>query len=204
MATQEKFVLEEAQRKEAKERGDKPWVSQLFHQDPVTSEWTYKHADTRPWDNECCLVQFEKDGIIQTQEKNQTEHNGLTYGHSWGSQRKMENGKRRKASSQPSSCSQNTESSSTTPEPAHESSDNEGFSKQCARCSKEMQDMALIETSISSIKKTQQDIQRNLVALSRQLISQQAANDSMTLTGRHCLMLCVLLLSQLLFNCMFT
>ena len=36
------------------------------------------------------------------------------------------NGKRRKASSQPSSCSQNTESSSTTPEPTHESSDNEG------------------------------------------------------------------------------
>lgn len=34
--------------------------------------------------------------------------------------------KHRKASSQPSSCSQNTESSSTTPEPAHESSDNEG------------------------------------------------------------------------------
>lgn len=36
------------------------------------------------------------------------------------------NGKHRKASSQPSSCSQNTESSSTTPEPTHESSDNEG------------------------------------------------------------------------------
>lgn len=35
-------------------------------------------------------------------------------------------GKHRKSSSQPSSCSQNTESSSTTPEPTHESSDNEG------------------------------------------------------------------------------
>ena len=43
-ATQEKFVLEEAQRKEAKERGDKPWIPQLFHQDSLTSEWTYKHA----------------------------------------------------------------------------------------------------------------------------------------------------------------
>uniref|UniRef100_A0A8C6WWU6 Oxysterol-binding protein n=1 Tax=Neogobius melanostomus TaxID=47308 RepID=A0A8C6WWU6_9GOBI len=201
-ATQEKFVLEEAQRKEAKERGDKPWASQLFQQDPVTSEWTYKHADIRPWDNECCLVQFEKDGIIQTQEKRQ--HNGLSYRHSWGLRRKADNGKRRKASSQPSSCSQNTESSSTTPEPTHESSDNEGFSNQCARCNKEGKDIALIEASISSIKNTQQDIQRNLVALSRQMISQQAANDSMTLTGRHCLILCVLLLSQLLFNCMFT
>lgn len=202
-ATQEKFVLEEAQRKEAKERGDRPWVPHLFQQDPVTSEWSYKHTDVRPWD-ESCLVQYEKDGIIQTQEKNQRQHNGLSYSHSWGSQHKTKNGKRRKASSQPSSCSQNTESSSTTPEPTHESSDNEGFSEQCARCSKEVQDIALIEASISSIKKTQQDIQRNLVALSRQLISQQAANDSMTLTGRHCLILCVLLFSQLIFNCIFT
>lgn len=44
-ATQEKFVLEEAQRTEARERGDKPWISRLFHQDPVTSEWTYKHME---------------------------------------------------------------------------------------------------------------------------------------------------------------
>jgi len=44
-ATQEKFVLEEAQRGGAKERGDKPWSSHLFHQDPVTSEWTYRHME---------------------------------------------------------------------------------------------------------------------------------------------------------------
>lgn len=44
-ATQEKFVLEEAQRKEAKERGDKPWSPKLFQQDPVTSEWTYRHME---------------------------------------------------------------------------------------------------------------------------------------------------------------
>uniref|UniRef100_A0A667XC89 Oxysterol-binding protein n=1 Tax=Myripristis murdjan TaxID=586833 RepID=A0A667XC89_9TELE len=229
-ATQEKFVLEDAQRKEARERGDKPWCPRLFHQDPVTSDWTYKHIDLRPWDPECCLVQFEKDGVIQTHERSQRRHNGLSYSHSWASQQKVSqhthththihtpahllritthmsprtvllggkktfkfksqcyqlsfffyhicvllmfcqnkihftflksllarcirqpppnqfsvswetapefcvssvfsqsevNGKRRKASSQPSSCSQNTESSSTTPEPTHESSDNEG------------------------------------------------------------------------------
>uniref|UniRef100_A0A671XEX8 Oxysterol-binding protein n=1 Tax=Sparus aurata TaxID=8175 RepID=A0A671XEX8_SPAAU len=119
-ATQEKFVLEEAQRREARERGDKPWVPRLFQQDPVTSEWSYRHMDVQPWDPERCLVQFEKDGVIQTHEKSQRQHNGLSYSHSWV------NGKRRKASSQPSSCSQNTESSSTTPEPTHESSDNEG------------------------------------------------------------------------------
>lgn len=44
-ATQEKFVLEEAQRREARERGDKPWTPRLFHQDLVTSEWTYRHME---------------------------------------------------------------------------------------------------------------------------------------------------------------
>ncbi|XP_005803288.1 oxysterol-binding protein-related protein 5-like isoform X2 [Xiphophorus maculatus] len=204
-ATQEKFVLEEAQRKEAKERGERLWIPKLFQQDPVTSEWTYKHLDTRPWDAEACLVQFEKDGVIQTQEKMQRQHNGLSYNHSWSRQHKAEvNGKHRKASSQPSTCSQNTESSSTTPEPTHESSDNEGFSSQCARCSKEVKDIALIEASITSIQRTQQDIQRNLAALGRQLSLQRHTDDSMSLTGRHCLILCVLLLSQLLLNYVFT
>lgn len=44
-ATQEKFVLEEAQRREAKERGDKPWIPQLFQPDPITSEWIYRHME---------------------------------------------------------------------------------------------------------------------------------------------------------------
>uniref|UniRef100_A0A8C4GI52 Oxysterol-binding protein n=1 Tax=Dicentrarchus labrax TaxID=13489 RepID=A0A8C4GI52_DICLA len=199
-ATQEKFVLEEAQRRESRERGDKAWTSRLFHQDPVTSEWTYRHMDTQPWDPERCLVQFEKDGVIQTHEKSQRQHNGLSYSHSWASQQKL-NGKRRKASSQPSSCSQNTESSSTTPEPTHESSDNEGearFSNQCARCNKEVKDIAMMEASITSIQKTQQDIQ------SRQLTRQRATDEGVSLTGRHCLILCVLLLSQLLLNYVFT
>uniref|UniRef100_A0A672GJG2 Oxysterol-binding protein n=1 Tax=Salarias fasciatus TaxID=181472 RepID=A0A672GJG2_SALFA len=198
-ATQEKFVLEEAQRKEARERGEKAWIPRLFQQDPLTSEWTYKHMDTRPWDGELCLVQFEKDGVIQTHEKSQRQHNVSLI----RSQAEV-NGKHRKASSQPSSCSQNTESSSTTPEPTHESSDNEGFSNQCARCSKEVKDIAQIEASITSIQKTQQDIQRNLVALSRQLSRQRASDDGVSLTGRHCLILCVLLLSQLLLNYVFT
>lgn len=35
-----------------------------------------------------------------------------------------------------------------------------GFSNQCVRCNKEVKDIALMEASISSIQKTQQDIQR--------------------------------------------
>lgn len=206
-ATQEKFVLEEAQRNEARERGERPWSPRLFQLDPVTQEWTYRHIDTRPWDPASCLTQYEKDGVIQTQEKRHKKrrHNGLSYSHTWASQQKSQlNGKHRKSSSQPSSCSQNTESSSTTPEPTHESSDNEGFVSQCSRCNKESKDLAVIEASISSIQKTQQDIQRNLLGLSRQLARQRAAEDNVSLTGRHCLILCVLLLSQLLLNYVFT
>lgn len=43
----------------------------------------------RPWDLERCLVQFEKDGVIQTHEKTQRRHNGLSYSHSWASQQKV-------------------------------------------------------------------------------------------------------------------
>ncbi|KAF7224781.1 oxysterol-binding protein-related protein 5 isoform X2 [Nothobranchius furzeri] len=208
-ATKEKFILEDAQRKEVRERGDKLWIPQLFQQDPVTSEWTYKHLDIRPWDADTCLVQFEKDGVIQTHERSQRRANGVSYHHSWTSPHKV-NGKHRKTSSQPSTCSQNTESSST-PEPTHESSDNEGtasfypdFSNQCARCNKEKKDLALIEANIMSMQRTLKDIQRNVGALSRQMSHQRAANDSTSLTARHCLTLCILLVSQLLLNYVFT
>lgn len=44
-------------------------------------------ASFRPWDPEHSLVQFEKDGIIQTQEKSQKQHNSLSF--SWASQEKV-------------------------------------------------------------------------------------------------------------------
>lgn len=46
-ATNEKFVLEEAQRKSARERKAKceEWIPALFEQDPVTGEWHYRYAE---------------------------------------------------------------------------------------------------------------------------------------------------------------
>ncbi|KAJ8252590.1 hypothetical protein COCON_G00219020 [Conger conger] len=202
-ATQEKFVLEEAQRKEARERGDRPWIPLLFTLDPASNEWRYKHADPRPWDPDSSLAQFEKDGVIQTQEHRPRHHNGLSYSQSWAAQHQVQ-GKHRKSSSQPSSCSQNTESSSSTPEPTHESSDNEGFIAQCARCNKEIKDIAEMEASIASIKKTQQDIQRNLCALSQQVMRRRAVEEGVSLSSRHWLLLCILLLFQLLLNYTYT
>lgn len=46
-ATQEKYILEEAQRKAAKERKalDEVWVCRLFEPDPLTGEWSYRYAE---------------------------------------------------------------------------------------------------------------------------------------------------------------
>lgn len=46
-ATNEKFILEEAQRKSARERKAKceEWIPTLFEQDPVTGEWHYRYAE---------------------------------------------------------------------------------------------------------------------------------------------------------------
>uniref|UniRef100_A0A8C9VAI2 Oxysterol-binding protein n=1 Tax=Scleropages formosus TaxID=113540 RepID=A0A8C9VAI2_SCLFO len=73
-ATNEKFLLEEAQRKLARERKAKceAWIPALFEQDPLTGEWHYRYADTRPWDPLNDLIQFEKDGCIQTKVRHRT------------------------------------------------------------------------------------------------------------------------------------
>ncbi|XP_056281477.1 oxysterol-binding protein-related protein 8 [Pseudoliparis swirei] len=73
-ATNEKFILEEVQRKSARERKAKceEWNPALFEQDPVTGEWHYRYADTRPWDPLNDLIQFEKDGCIQTKVRHRT------------------------------------------------------------------------------------------------------------------------------------
>uniref|UniRef100_A0A4W5LCT1 Oxysterol-binding protein n=1 Tax=Hucho hucho TaxID=62062 RepID=A0A4W5LCT1_9TELE len=46
-ATNEKFILEEAQRKSTRERKAKceDWAPGLFEQDPVTGEWHYRYAE---------------------------------------------------------------------------------------------------------------------------------------------------------------
>lgn len=46
-ATQEKFLIEEEQRKLARERKMKmiEWVPQLFERNHITGEWVYKYAE---------------------------------------------------------------------------------------------------------------------------------------------------------------
>uniref|UniRef100_A0AAY4C4Y3 Oxysterol-binding protein n=1 Tax=Denticeps clupeoides TaxID=299321 RepID=A0AAY4C4Y3_9TELE len=186
-ATQEKFLLEEAQRKEARERGGRLWCPRLFTLDSITNEWVYKYTDCKPWDPNTSLSQFEKDGVIQTQQREQPQRrlNGLSYS--------QKPGKHQKSSRQPSSCSQNTESSSTS-DPLHESSENEGKETSYTL------NMTEIEASITSIHKMQQDIQRNLSILNEQLLLCTHTEEGLGLGSRNWLMLSILLLLQLLIN----
>lgn len=73
-ATQEKFILEERQRQEAKERKMKmiDWIPRLFERDGITGEWVYKYIDMRPWDLTNDKLQYESDYIITTWTKHRT------------------------------------------------------------------------------------------------------------------------------------
>ncbi|XP_059080328.1 oxysterol-binding protein-related protein 8-like isoform X1 [Tigriopus californicus] len=70
-ATDEKAVLEEAQRTGARERkaAGVEWVPKYFALDPMTEQYEYKHADLRPWDPLNDLFQYEKDFVVNTKTK---------------------------------------------------------------------------------------------------------------------------------------
>ncbi|KAK4293561.1 hypothetical protein Pmani_033750 [Petrolisthes manimaculis] len=67
-ATEEKTILEEAQRSAASERKAKceEWVPIYFIQDPVSGAYMYRHSDLRPWDPRTDLFQYEYNYIIST------------------------------------------------------------------------------------------------------------------------------------------
>ncbi|XP_045121267.1 oxysterol-binding protein-related protein 8-like isoform X14 [Portunus trituberculatus] len=67
-ATEEKTILEEAQRSAANERKVKceEWVPTYFAQDLVRGVYVYKHSDLRPWDPRTDLFQYEHNYVIAT------------------------------------------------------------------------------------------------------------------------------------------
>nr|XP_039260718.1 oxysterol-binding protein-related protein 8-like [Styela clava] len=71
-ATKYKCILEENQRKGARERAktDTLWLPKLFEYNPINENWTYKFLDKRPWDTVNDIVQYESDGCISTMTKN--------------------------------------------------------------------------------------------------------------------------------------
>ncbi|XP_041444530.1 oxysterol-binding protein-related protein 8 isoform X4 [Xenopus laevis] len=164
-ATQEKFVLEDAQRKAAKERKakDEDWTCKLFEQDPLTGEWHYKYADTRPWDPLNDLIQFETDGVIQTKVRHRTpmvcvpklKHKAS------GQQKKGESG-----CSSPELDNQDSSGSE-----AHLLSHSNRVRKKGA-------DHGELQSAINSIKKTQEEINRNIIALRNRVSSNASSTES--------------------------
>uniref|UniRef100_A0A8C1HK61 Oxysterol binding protein like 8 n=1 Tax=Cyprinus carpio carpio TaxID=630221 RepID=A0A8C1HK61_CYPCA len=143
-ATNEKFILEEAQRKAARERKAKceEWMPALFEQDPATGEWHYRYADTRPWDPLNDLIQFEKDGCIQTKVRHRTP---------------MVTGPKRKhKSDKPKS----PESGCSSPESDRQDSSGSESIKHSSRLRKKGTDLSEIQSAIESIRQTQEDINR--------------------------------------------
>ncbi|ESO91605.1 hypothetical protein LOTGIDRAFT_217357 [Lottia gigantea] len=73
-ATQEKHLLEEQQRQEARERKAKmeEWIPRLFERDVISGDWMYRYVDVRPWDPINDLLQYEREFKIQTHTKHRT------------------------------------------------------------------------------------------------------------------------------------
>ncbi|XP_041365973.1 oxysterol-binding protein-related protein 8-like isoform X2 [Gigantopelta aegis] len=73
-ATQEKYVLEERQRQEAKQRKSSmsEWMPLLFEQDIMSGAWVYKQIDMRPWDPSNDVIQYEKDFVVRTHTRHKT------------------------------------------------------------------------------------------------------------------------------------
>ncbi|KAF7494072.1 Oxysterol-binding protein-related protein 8 [Sarcoptes scabiei] len=67
-ATEEKTILEEAQRDAARQRSSRMelWEPKFFCLDPEINDWKYKMAEVRPWDNRTDVKQYEHDYVIQT------------------------------------------------------------------------------------------------------------------------------------------
>ncbi|XP_063584421.1 oxysterol-binding protein-related protein 5 isoform X2 [Pongo abelii] len=210
-ATQEKFALEEAQRRRARERQESlmPWKPQLFHLDPITQEWHYRYEDHSPWDPLKDIAQFEQDGILRTLQQEAVARQTTFLGSPGPRHERSGPDQRlRKASDQPSGHSQATESSGSTPESCPELSDEEqhgdfvpGGESPCPRCRKEARRLQALHEAILSIREAQQELHRHLSAmLSSTARAAQAPTPGLLQSPRSWFLLCVFLACQLFIN----
>ncbi|XP_063073232.1 oxysterol-binding protein-related protein 8 isoform X4 [Engraulis encrasicolus] len=213
-ATNEKFILEEAQRKSARERKAKceDWNPALFEQDPITGEWHYRYADTRPWDPLNDLIQFEKDGCVQTKVRHRTPmvRSGSVLSLSnQGSRRdnckcQQVTGPKRKMK-QADKPSKSPESGCSSPEPdRQDSSGSERHkSKHSSRLRKKGADLSELQSAIESIKKTQEDINRSVSVLRGRAASVHGASEGSFLHQRDYLVIFFLIALQIFINFLF-
>ncbi|NXH19876.1 OSBL8 protein, partial [Bucco capensis] len=188
-ATQEKYILEEAQRRSAKERKLKgeEWMCKLFDPDSVTGEWHYKYADTRPWDSLNDMIQFEKDGIIQTKVRHRTPMVSVP---------KI---KRKPASQKKEECG----FSSPEPDNQDSSGSEAQLLKHNTRIRKKGADLGELQIAIESIKETQEDIKRDIMALRNRVSSHSPPVDYHFLQFKHFVFILLMVVLQLIINFLF-
>ncbi|EHB16311.1 Oxysterol-binding protein-related protein 8 [Heterocephalus glaber] len=187
-ATQEKYVLEEAQRQAARDRKTKneEWTCKLFELDPLTGEWHYKFSDTRPWDPLNDMIQFEKDGVIQTKVKHRTPMVSVP-----------------KMKHKPTRQQKKVAKGYSSPEPdIQDSSGSEAQSVKPSTRRKKGIELGDIQSSIESIKQTQEEIKRNILALRNHLVSSTPATDYF-LQQKDYFIIFLLILLQITINFMF-
>ncbi|KAJ8381408.1 hypothetical protein SKAU_G00021860 [Synaphobranchus kaupii] len=211
-ATNEKFILEEAQRKSARERKAKceEWSPALFEQDPITGEWHYRYSDTRPWDPLNDMIQFEKDGWIQTKVRHRTPmvRSGSVISLSnQGSRR--DNCKCQvtvpKRKHKQSDKAKNPESGCSSPElDRHDSSGSERHkTKHSSRLRKKGTDLSELQSAIESIKQTQEDINRSIAVLRGRAAASHALSEGGALQQRDYVVIALLVFVQILINLLF-
>ncbi|XP_061107547.1 oxysterol-binding protein-related protein 8 isoform X2 [Conger conger] len=211
-ATNEKFILEEAQRKSARERKAKceDWTPGLFEQDPISGEWHYRYADTRPWDPLNDMVQFEKDGCIQTQVRHRTPmvRSGSVISLSNQGPRR-DNCKRQvtvpKRKHKQSDKPQSPESGCSSPElDRHDSSGSERHkTKHSSRVRKKGTDLSELQSAIESIKQTQEEINRSIAVLRSRAAISQPLSEGGALQQRDYIVIALLVFVQILINFLF-
>ncbi|XP_030404542.1 oxysterol-binding protein-related protein 8 isoform X2 [Gopherus evgoodei] len=189
-ATNEKCVLEDAQRKAAKERKLKgeEWTCKLFEQDSVTGEWHYKYAETRPWDPLNDMIQFEKDGAIQTKVRHRTPMVSVP-----------------KIKRKPTSQSKKGECGFSSPEPDNQDSSGSEAQllKHNTRIRKKGADLGELQSAIESIKETQEDIKRDIMALRNRVTSNSPPLENNFLQLKHYVFIFLMVLVQLIINFVF-
>ncbi|XP_065415365.1 oxysterol-binding protein-related protein 8 isoform X7 [Chrysemys picta bellii] len=189
-ATNEKCVLEDAQRKAAKERKLKgeDWTCKLFEQDSITGEWHYKYAETRPWDPLNDMIQFEKDGAIQTKVRHRTPMVSVP-----------------KIKRKPTSQSKKGECGFSSPEPDNQDSSGSEAQllKHNTRIRKKGADLGELQSAIESIKETQEDIKRDIMALRNRVTSNSPPLENNFLQLKHYVFIFLMVLVQLIINFVF-
>uniref|UniRef100_A0A8D2JPH8 Oxysterol-binding protein n=1 Tax=Sciurus vulgaris TaxID=55149 RepID=A0A8D2JPH8_SCIVU len=207
-ATQEKLVLEEAQRRRSQELQQSltPWKPQLFHLDPLTQEWHYQYENHSPWDPLKDVAQFEQDGILHTLQRETMAHQTTFRGSpASGHERSRADRRLRKASDQPSGHSQVTGSSGSTPESCPETSDEDcnyapADESPCPRCRREAQRLQALREAVLSIREAQQELHRHLSAMLSSVVQAGQPAPGLLQSPRAWFLLCLFLACQLFIN----